>query len=343
MELLSTDEFIRRVGERDGGRCVLCGDRAIEVVHVMAEKLWDDGGCYAENGVSLCAQHAQAARTTEIAVDLLVEAAGLPGLLLPEQLHAVQRYDRWGNPMLADGKRARGELFYDPEAAHWLALGNMLDRFAHWVKYPRTYVLPWSDSIGEGDRSFRAIDRLRDTRVIATEKMDGENVTLYRDFLHTRSVARIDHPSRAWLNAYWESMREGIPEGWRICGEYLYVAHSVTYTQLRSFFLAFSVWNERNICLNWDESLLFLNRIGVSAVLVLYDGRFDQEAIHLNWQRNTSPQSEGYIVRSAGDIAYGDFRNMVGKYIRAGYVQSEPVRNNMKDGTPFESNVLASD
>lgn len=35
--------------------------------------------------------------------------------------------------------------------------------------------------------------------VVITEKMDGENTTLYRDGLHARSLDSRHHPSRNWV------------------------------------------------------------------------------------------------------------------------------------------------
>ncbi|XVJ64555.1 MAG: RNA ligase family protein [Sphingopyxis sp.] len=215
----------------------------------------------------------------------------------------------------------------------------MLGCFTAWVKYPRTYVLPWSDTIGEGDRRLASLAPLSGEQVVVTEKMDGENVSLYRDFLHTRSVRRIAHPSREWLNHFWESVRGQIPEDWRICGEYLYASHTVSYDALPSYFLAFSVWNERNICLSWPDTLAFLAELGIEPVPALYAGPLDQQAIHRAW-REKEGQSEGYIVRSAGEIPYRRFRHLVGKYIRESYVQSEPVKENMRTGAAIRKNAL---
>ena len=342
VEVSRHERFRRDVLDRDRRRCVLCGSPDGDAHHVFASALWDDGANIAGNGVTLCAKHRTQALETLLSVETLLEAAGLVDRPLPPQLHAVERYDRWGNPILANGRRARGELFLTPDAQHWLARGGALDRFVPWVKYPRTYVLPWSETVGEGDRMLASLAPLACAPVIATEKMDGENVSLYRDFLHTRSVARIAHPSRAWLDAFWERIRGDIPDGWRICGEYLRVGHTVRYDRLPSYFMAFAVWDDRNICLSWADTILFLARLGIEPVPVLYEGLLDPVAIDRAWRGLGTP-SEGYVVRTIGEIAYRDFRRLAGKFIRADYVQSEPVRNNIRSGSSLSTNNLTEE
>src|SRR3546814_8478297 len=71
-------------------------------------------------------------------------------------------------------------------------------------------------------------------RVIVTEKMDGENTTLYRDYIHARSVDGRSHPSRDWVKQFRSGIAADIPEDWRVCGENLFAKHSIHYTALRS-------------------------------------------------------------------------------------------------------------
>ena len=56
------------------------------------------------------------------------------------------------------------------------------------VKYPRTFHLPYSPQRGEGDKVLPSDDIFRGKPVVVTEKMDGENTTLYADYLHARSI-----------------------------------------------------------------------------------------------------------------------------------------------------------
>lgn len=326
--------------DRDRHRCVVCGNIAVQVHAIFCERLWDDDQRHPNNFVALCQSHCEAALMTQLPVETLISRAGIQESPLPPQLHAVERYDRWGNVFLADGLRARGELFFDDEARDWLERAGLLQSFTPFVKYPRTYVLPWSDMVGEGDQTIVSLQPLRSGPVVVTEKMDGENVSLYRDFLHTRSVSRIPHVSRAWLDTFWDKIRHSIPPDWRICGEYLFVTHTVGYRSLPSYFMAFSVWNERNVCLDWGSTAAFLQRLGIAQVPALYHGLFDRAAIELAWRTNGTPNSEGYIVRATKEFTLRDFRQFVGKYIRRGYQQSEPVKQHIRTGAEFLINEL---
>ena len=56
------------------------------------------------------------------------------------------------------------------------------------LKYPRTLHLPWSESITSDDKVMKSIDSLLNKNVIVSLKMDGENTTLYTDYIHARSI-----------------------------------------------------------------------------------------------------------------------------------------------------------
>ena len=84
--------------------------------------------------------------------------------------------------------------------------------------------------------------------------MDGENTSLYQNAYHARSVESRGHPSRSRVKSFHAQIQGDIPSGWRICGENLYATHSIKYENLKSYFLGFSVWNEQNMCLSWEET-----------------------------------------------------------------------------------------
>lgn len=339
MESLNETSFRDAVLSRDGGRCVICGDSAWRVEDIMDRRLWDDGDLHPDNGVTLCDAHATECRATRIDLETLRNAAAVSPCI-PPQLYAMQRYDRWGNPVLKDGRRARGELFFDPDVQRTLQDAGLLDIFSHWVKYPRTYLLPWSESSNEGERDIGTTEQFVGRRVVLTEKMDGENITLYRDFMHTRSVETHRHASREWMERRWQDIRDRIPPDWRICGEYVFATHTIEYANLPSYFLGFSVWNAQNVCLDWDATRAFLDALGLACVPVLYDGPFDLAHLDEVWRRHGGPHSEGYVMRVADEIPYRDFRRLAGKFIRADYRQSEPVKRNIQHGEPIRSNAL---
>lgn len=69
------------------------------------------------------------------------------------------------------------------------------------MKYPRTPHLPWSPGASVDDVRLEGLDGFEGEEVVVTEKLDGENTTLYRDGLHARSMDSAHHPSRTWVKA----------------------------------------------------------------------------------------------------------------------------------------------
>lgn len=66
--------------------------------------------------------------------------------------------------------------------------------------------------------------------IVVTEKMDGENTTVYKDgYVHARSVDVTSKPWQSWLHSRVCIACKALPDGWRVCGENLYAKHSISY------------------------------------------------------------------------------------------------------------------
>ena len=189
------------------------------------------------------------------------------------------------------------------------------------IKYPRTAHLPWSPGATADDIHQGKLSPFEGKYVVVTEKMDGENTTLYRDYMHARSVDSRFHPSRTWVKALQAQIGYQIPEHWRVCGENLYARHSIAYEGLNSYFLAFSVWDETNNCLSWQDTLAFCQRLGLDTPKVLYQGLWCEKTIR-NLSIDTENQ-EGYVMRVADGFHYDDFVNCVAKWVRKGHVTGD--------------------
>ncbi|MFG2874442.1 RNA ligase family protein [Streptomyces sp. NPDC048337] len=187
--------------------------------------------------------------------------------------------------------------------------------------YPRTPHLPWSPGVGGDDvRAAAGLAGLVGREVVVTEKLDGENTTLYADGLHARSLDSGHHPSRAWVKGLQGRIGAGIPAGQRVCGENLYARHSLPYEDLDSWFYGFSVW-DGDRCLDWDRTVTFLRGLGVPAPRVLWRGVFDERA--LRRLRVDTTRQEGYVVRTVDGFALPDFGRCVAKWVRGGHVQTD--------------------
>ncbi|WP_188191400.1 RNA ligase family protein [Nonomuraea sp. SYSU D8015] len=187
------------------------------------------------------------------------------------------------------------------------------------VHYPRTPHLPWSPGATADDVRAGDLSGLRGREVVVTEKLDGENTTLYPDGMHARSLDSAHHPSRAWVKGLQGRIGARIPAGWRVCGENMYARHSIPYRELESWFYGFSVWaGER--CLDWDRTVSFLRDLGIPAPPVLWRGVFDERTLRA--LRLDTERQEGYVVRTVEGFGREEFAGRVAKWVRREHVRT---------------------
>ena len=196
------------------------------------------------------------------------------------------------------------------------------------IKYPRTKHLPWSPGATSDDKILKDISCFDGKVVVITEKMDGENSTLYNDHYHARSLDSRDHSSRSWIKQFHASIKNDIPEGWRVCGENLYAKHSIGYDNLKSYFYCFSIWDERNCCLSWEQTVDWCTLLGIEHVPVLRESfgwnKFTPHLMDDNDFIGFEPEhSEGYVVRNADGFLYEDFGSNVAKWVRPNHVTTD--------------------
>lgn len=320
--LLTRDAFRNAVFDRDNHACIFCALPAVDAHHIIERRLWADGGYYLTNGASLCEDHHRSCEQTKISVEEVREACGIKKFIIPSHLYRDQIYDKWGNIILPNGQRLKGELFYDESVQKVLKEGKVLDSFTHWIKYPRTYHLPWSPGMHDDDRMMKNTSLFDDKEVIVTEKMDGENTTMYCDHIHARSINSGGHLSRDWVKNFWSQIKYDIPMEWSIRGENLYAAHSILYNELPTYFMGFSIWDDKNTCLSWDETAEWFALLGIESVPIIYRGIYNKQKIKSICSKYIGDCStkEGYVIRLASSFPMSKFRFAVGKYVRTGHV-----------------------
>lgn len=189
-----------------------------------------------------------------------------------------------------------------------------------YVKYPRTMHLPWSPGLQNDDRLIETLDFLRPCDVVITEKMDGENTTMYHDHLHARSLDSRHHPSRDWIKAFHGGIKHFIEPGMRICGENVYARHSIAYENLDTYFYGFSAW-EGDYCHSWEHTLDIFDELGIKSVPVLFEGSYKQAE---EWMKSfqPTPDIEGYVVRNRDGFGIENFGWYVAKYVRKDHIQT---------------------
>jgi len=190
-----------------------------------------------------------------------------------------------------------------------------------YLKYPRTYHLPFSLGASSDDKILKSLEHFKEKRVVVTIKMDGENTTLTRDKMYARSLDSNNHISRNWVKNYWSTFKKDIPFNWRICGENLFAKHSIYYKNLNSYFYGFSLWDCEK-CFDWDFTLEWFNLLGITPVKIIYDDIFKEDDIfNLQYKLNLD-EDEGFVVRLKDSFTYDNFNKSVAKFVRKNHVNT---------------------
>tara|TARA_Y100000310_G_scaffold332655_1_gene408647 strand:+ start:182 stop:811 length:630 start_codon:yes stop_codon:yes gene_type:complete len=205
--------------------------------------------------------------------------------------------------------------------------------------------LPWSLSRTDDDKTLseeQAASMFDGKEVVVTEKLDGENTTIYSDGKsHARSIDSVHHESRSVIKLLAAKISHELPEGWRLMGENLFAKHSISYDELDDHFVLFGIADQDNNSLSWDEVVQYGEMLELTTAPVLYRGVYDEQTIKALWPRKSAygADAEGYVVRNADGFALSDFASNVAKFVRKGHVQTDDhwmhqsiVPNLRKDG-----------
>jgi hypothetical protein len=196
-------------------------------------------------------------------------------------------------------------------------------------RYPRTLHLPWSGSRTDDDKVLKSVAHFQGKEIVVTEKCDGENTTMTREYIHARSPDASDRSdtmrrSRSWVRQLHARISHEIPEGYRFCGENVYATHSIAYESLPGYFLLFAVFNERGEVLAWQDTKEWAQLLEIPTVPVLYQDVWDEGKVRECENRPSfGDVSEGYVVRLESSFQAGDFARSVAKFVRPNHVQTD--------------------
>lgn len=200
----------------------------------------------------------------------------------------------------------------------------------NYIKYPRTFHLPYSLTITEDDKRLESDEQFyKMDEVYCSIKMDGENTTIYNNgYIHARSIDGNKYPWQTWLKQYVQKWCHDIPEGWRVCGENLYATHSINYTFPNEgyYFQLFGIYNEKNECLSYEDTWIYADILGVKMVDVFYVGKYNKELIlqkFEEYKKKSINEVEGFVIRNCASFPYKDFKYNSGKFVRANHVQTD--------------------
>ena len=152
------------------------------------------------------------------------------------------------------------------------------------------------------------------------------NCSLYTDYMHARSIDGQNHYSRNWLKSFHARMGYNIPDGWRVCGENMYAKHTIQYNNLDTYFYVFSIWNDNNECLSWEDTIIWSDLLELKLVPVLYDDIWNEKSVKSLCDND---EREGFVVRIYDSFSYGDFRKSIAKWVNPKF------KNKLKENDTF--------
>lgn len=225
---------------------------------------------------------------------------------------------------------------------------------SEFFRFPRTPHLAW---LGEGqprdDKVLgpQEVSELLAGEVVVEEKVDGANVgfsvdeegTLRAQNRGTYLSPEHSHPQFnpmfRWLSGREHELADALFPDLILFGEWCYAVHSVTYTRLPSWFLAFDVY-DRSSGEFWatarrDE---LVAKLGLSLAPRLATGHFDLAGLRrfLQESRLTDGPPEGVYVRRETD----EHLVMRAKLVRPEFVQTIDVHWSRQG---LKRNSLATD
>jgi len=200
------------------------------------------------------------------------------------------------------------------------------------AKYPRSFHLPWSPGGTRDDKRMTSTEALCGVPIVITEKLDGSNMAMTRTAIFARSHSGPPtHPSFAWAKALHARVSSEIDEGLTLFGEYCYAVHSIAYAALPGYFFLFGVRDDRaNEWWEWDAVETQAAILDVPTVPVIFRGIVNNvpelEKLTHTLAAETSifgGDREGMVTRVVRRFADEDFGSLLGKYVRAGHVQTD--------------------
>jgi hypothetical protein len=191
-------------------------------------------------------------------------------------------------------------------------------------KYGRTYHLPFSLGVQSDDKVIKSLDNFLGKEIVVTLKMDGENTTMYDDgYSHARSIDSKTNWTRDVVKKILSVIQHDIPKGYRLCCENLYAKHAIEYPKdyLDGYVYLLSIWNDKNVCLSWDETCVYAELLDLPQPKVLYRGIFEEKVLNDLANNLNTNLEEGFVVRLTEEITYKDFSKSFTKFVRKNHVQ----------------------
>ena len=182
-------------------------------------------------------------------------------------------------------------------------------------RFPHTPHLAWlGEGTPRGDKVLRQadVDQLLSGVVVVEEKVDGANLGFSVDehgrlraqsrgsYVDTEAPSGQWKPLKRWLSTRQQTIAAALTSELILFGEWCYAVHSIRYTRLPDWFLAFDVFDrKRGEFWSVGRRDRLAAELDVATVPRLGQGHFDLTALRrfLDASRLTDGPAEGIYVR----------------------------------------------
>lgn len=195
------------------------------------------------------------------------------------------------------------------------------------TKYPKTPHLPCSEGVQKDDTQLKDYSNFIGKTISITEKMDGENISIYKDYWHCRSIDSVHKQYHSYLqNKILPQIQPLLKDNQKIIGEYLYAEHSIHYNNLLSYFQVFAMIQDnyvlgqsltRQLCDKYG--LVHVPFLGIIQNFQLKDVKQLKEIANTVIEKG----GEGIVIRNNDFFYLEDFSKNVAKYVRKNYIQTD--------------------
>jgi hypothetical protein len=87
--------------------------------------------------------------------------------------------------------------------------------------------------------------------------------------------------------------------------------------------MTFSIWDDENMCLSWDDTVLMCEMMKIDIVPVIWRGIFNETFLKELADNFDIEKKEGYVIRNVNSFYYDDFSDNVAKWVRPKHVQTD--------------------
>lgn len=203
-------------------------------------------------------------------------------------------------------------------------------------RFPRTPHLAWLGAAEPRDDKLLTAEEVRDLlsrEVVVEEKLDGANLGISvgadgalrfqnrGSFLDLASLHPQFRPLRHWLAVHQRPLSDTLAGGQILFGEWCYARHSIHYTRLPDWFIAFDVYDPpAGHFWSVPRRDALIQGLGLAGVPCLARGRFDRQGLEriLGPSRYADGPAEGIYVRRDE----GDHLEQRAKLVRAEFTQA---------------------